>query len=237
MAVTTTPKDLLEWAYSKSTKNNPGQLATEDTELFQLVIRVIRKMYSVAARVNPTHFATSADVSPPGANLPWQMPDGVESLYYITDAAGAEIITVPYNDRQCEPTRPALYYEGKAFYEAGNANDPDPTADTLTFRFSRVPADPADVNGVIDSMWDEAYNELLVLEIAGELAKKDAGTTGRDQELVYIAGQRDEWLRLFIMHLEHNVANQVKRFALSRINTPTLVPLKDLLVGGSNVSI
>ena len=237
MAVTTTPKDLLEWAYSKSTKNNPGQLATEATELFELAIRVIRKFYAIAPRVNPTYFATSSIVAAPGAGLPWARPEGAEAVFYVTDGAGAEIISVPYNDRTCEPSKAAVYRMGKAYYSAGNTNDPAPATDALTFWYSKRPTDPADVNSVIDLTWEETYNELLVLELAGELAKKDAGTTGRDAELAYIAGQRDEWLRLFIMFLEHETMNEVRRHNLSRFNVPSLIPLTDLLVGGSTVRL
>lgn len=234
MAVTTTPKDLMEAAYAKSMKNNPGQIATESTELLQLVIRTIRKFYSVAARVNPLHFATSATVTFPGASTPWTRPEGAESVYRLETAAGAEIVVVPENDRDAEEGLAAVYYQGKKYYEAGNASDPDPSADSIVFWYSKRPTDPASITATIDADWDEAYNELLILEIALYLTNKD----GRAEELAHLHGEREEWLRLFIMFLEHETVGIRHRFGhIRRFNTPSSVSLNDLLIGGSSVKL
>jgi hypothetical protein len=234
MAVTTTPEMLMEWAYSKSLKNNPGQIATESVELFQLVIRTIRKFYSIGARVNPLFFADSELVTAPGSATPWARPEGAESVFRIDKDDGTEVVVVPFDDRTAESGKPGVYRIAKNYYEAGNAGDPDPAADDLTFWFAKRPDDPADYQSVIDAMWEEAYNELLVLEIAAYLANKD----GRAEETAHLAAERDEWLRMFIMFLEHETANEVRRFAhIRRINTMSLVPLNDLLVGGTTVKI
>jgi hypothetical protein len=62
MSVVTTPQDILYAAYAKSTKNSPGTIATESTELLQLVIRSLRGLYALAARVNPSFFATRQNI-------------------------------------------------------------------------------------------------------------------------------------------------------------------------------
>ena len=326
MAVTTTPEDLMEWAYSKSTKNNPGAIATESTELFQLVIRMLRKFFSIAARVNPLYFAGSEAVAAPGAGQGWERPEGAESIFQIefdglgrlatptyvgngngtlaitvvgaslqagtytlvctaeaTDAGtfklvapdgtevdttiavgtpkttthmtiglvdgsedfdigdtftivvtGRNVVVVPFDDLACEAGLPALYRMGKTFYSAKNSKDPDPATDILTFWFSRRPTDPTDYVDTIDSQWEEAYNELVVLEIAAYLAHKD----DRAGELQMLVKDRDEWLRLFIMFLEHETSNERRRYGhLRRFNTQSLVPISDLLVGGSTVKL
>jgi hypothetical protein len=238
MAVTTTPEELMEAAYAKSMKNSPGQIASESTELLQVVIRTLRKFYSIAARVNPLYFADQTVVAAPGAAQPWPRPEGAESVFYITDSSGDEVVVVPFDDRTAESGKAAVYRVGKNYYSAGNANDPDPATDALTFWLSPRPTDPADFQSAISADWEEAYNELIVLELAAYLAKKDAGTTGRDVELTHLAEERDEWLRLFIMFLEHETANEVRRFGhVKRINIQTLVPLNDLLIGGTTVKI
>ena len=83
MAVTTTPTDLIEAAYAKSMKNNPGQIATETTELLQVVIRMLRKFYSIAARVNPLYFADTEAVAPTADGSGWERPEGAESIFRI----------------------------------------------------------------------------------------------------------------------------------------------------------
>jgi hypothetical protein len=328
MAVTTTPQDLMEWAYSKSTKNNPGAIATESTELFQLVIRMVRKFFSIAARVNPLYFAGSEEVAAPGADTGWERPEGAESIFQVefhglgriasqsfsgvgngvltisavgddlkagtytlictaessnagtfklTDpdgtiveasitvaavsptvtthmtvaiadgsedfdvddtfsvvVSGKNVVVVPFDDLTCESGLPALYRMGKTFYTAGNTLDPDPATDALTFWFSRRPDDPSSYTATIDDQWEEAYNELIVLEIAAYLAHKD----DRQGELQLLVKDRDEWLRLFIMFLEHETSNERRRYGhLRRFNTQSLVPISDLLVGGSTVKL
>lgn len=234
MAVTTTPQDFMDAAYAKSMKNNPGQIATESTELLQLVIRTLRKFYSVAARVNPYYFATSSEVAAPGSATPWARPEGAESVFRIRKADGTEVMVVPEDDRDAEEGKPAVYRWGKNYYEAGNTSDPDPATDALTFYYSKRPTDPATVATTVDSTWEEAYNELVILEIAAYLANKD----GRAEEMAQLAAERDEWLRLFIMFLEHETANERRRFGhLRRFNTQSLVPLNDLLIGGTTVKI
>jgi hypothetical protein len=228
----------MDAAYAKSMKNNPGQIATESTELFQLVIRTVRKFYSIAARVNPLYFAGSSVVAAPGAGTPWDRPEGAESIFRLETAAGDEVVVVPFDDRTAESGKPSVYRMGKQYYEAGNASDPDPSTDSLTFWYSQRPTDPTDYVSAIDSQWEEAYNELLVLELAAYLAKKDAGTTGRDVEVAALAHERDEWLRLYIMFLEHETACELRRWAhIRRFNTMSLVPLNDLLVGGTTVKL
>lgn len=234
MAVTTTPTDLLEAAYAKSLKNNPGQILTEATEGLSLVIRIIRKFYAIAARVNPLYFAESNTVSFPGAGNPWPRPEGVESVFWIENLSGAEVVVVPIKDRKADSLTPSLYRLGKNYHSAGNANDPDPSSDNLVFWGSKRPDDPADITSTIDSMWEEQFNELLILEIGAELANKD----GRVEEMAYLAAERDTWLRLFIMFLEHETVNVHSRWgSVHRFTTPSLIPLTDLLVGGTTVKI
>jgi len=327
MAVTTTPTDLIEAAYAKSMKNNPGQIATETTELLQVVVRMLRKFYSIAARVNPLYFADTEVVAPTASGDGWTRPEGAESIFRIekkkagtpvytadntgdgvvtvtvgpdavlgayvlectaeagnggtfklTDPAGViaaadvavgtlhtttgelnvlvadgaedwdtgdiititvtdqEVVVVPENDRGAESGLPAVYRKGKTFYAAGNTYDPVETAlgDSLTFWYSKRPDDPASVDGVVDLSWEEAYNELVILEIALYLSNKD----GRNEEMAQLASERDEWLRLFIMFLEHETSNERRRYGhLRRFNTQSLVPLNDLMIGGTTVKL
>lgn len=233
MAVTITPRDLIEAAYAKSTKNAPGTIATESTELLNLVNRMVRKFYIIAARVNPVYFASTTQVAAPGAATPWDRPEGAESIFRI-ESGGSEVVVVPFDDRTAEEGIAAVYRIGKQFYEAGNANDPDPSSDALDFWFSKRPTDAANLDATLDSSWEEQFNEMLVLELAIYLANKD----GRADEIGMLVKDRDEWLRMFILFLEHETANERRRFGhIRRFNTQSLVSINDLLIGGSTVDL
>jgi len=237
MAVTTTPRQILTAAYAKSTKNRPGTIATESTELLQVVIRAMRGLYALAARVNPTFFATDTDVA--FASPGWLRPDLAESIFRIertaattggTGAAGDEVVVVPFDDRTAESGIGAVYRIGQTYRPAGNA--PDPTGGTLKFYYSKRPSDPANLDATVDSMWTEQFNELLILEVAMYLALKD----GRGDEVAALRGDRDTWARLFIAFLEHGEVNERRRFGhLRRFNTNTVIPLGQLLAGGANL--
>jgi hypothetical protein len=141
-------------------------------------------------------------------------------------------------DKNAESGKPAIYRMAKAYYATGNTSDPNPASDALTFWYSRRPTDPASLTGTIDSMWEEQFNELLILEVAMYLALKDSGTTGRDVELMGLRLSRDENLRLFIMFLEHETARVAHRFGhIRRFVSESMVPLNDLMVGGTSVKL
>lgn len=227
MAVVTTPQDIIEAAYARSTKNNPGAIATDATELLNLVNRTMRKAFALAARVNPAYFATQTSVPAPGAGLPWARPEGAESVFRI-ELGGVEVVVVPFDDKTAETGSKCVYRVGKNYYAAGNAGDPNPASDALVFWYSKRPTDAALTTSTLDSMWEEQFNDLLIVEVAIYLAKKD----GRVEELQPLMEERDEWLRLFVMFLEHETANERKRYAYAkRFQTQTLVPVPDLWGG------
>ncbi len=239
MPVTTTPRMILEGAYAKSTKNKPGTIATESTELLQVVIRSMRGLYAVAARVNPTFFAEEATVA--AVSGAWPRPELAESIFRIertttttggTGSAGDEVVVVPFDDRKAESGIGAVYRIGQNFKSAGNA--PDPTGGDLKFFYSKRPTDPANLDATLDALWTEQFNELLILEVAIYLALKDA----RADEVVALRSDRDTWVRLFVAFLEHSEVNERRRHGhVRRFNTNTLVPITSLLAGGSDLKL
>jgi len=238
VAVTTTPTDIIVAAYAKSIKNKPAHIATEATELLQLVIRSLRGLYSVGARVNPTFFAEDDDITL-GSGA-WARPEIAESIFWIervagttggTGSAGDEVKVVPFNDRAAEVGMNAVYEFAQKFKSAGNT--PDPTGGDLKFYYSKRPTDPADVDSVLDALWQESYNELLILEVAIYLAIKDS----RETEIRNLKGERDSWARLFIQFLEHSTAGRIHRFGQRHtIVTNRLIPLESMFAGGANLA-
>jgi hypothetical protein len=233
--VTTTVRDILTAAYNRSTKNKPGTIATESTELVQVVLRRQRFYYALAPRINYTYYAGFADVtadreSGGPINEGWPRPQEAEAVFRlewthettgpVVQAARTEIKIVGCDDPGAEQGMPAVFRIGQTYFPAGNALDP--TGGMIRMFFSRRPTDPKQLTDKLDPQWTEQFNELLILDVARYLAKKD----GRTSEATDFQDERKEVLLDWAMFLEHCDVNEVRRFANSRrFNSTTLVPL------------
>jgi hypothetical protein len=226
--VTTTVQDILDAAYAKSRWNVPGQTATEDPELLEVVGRAQRGLFTLGARVNPVAFAMSEDLVADGGTA-WWWPDALEALLRL-EVSGSEVIVVPFDQRGADPGRPAVYYLGNKFYPSGNAADPTPGSDTLTAWFAKRPAMPTALTDELDPLWREAFNDLLSLEVAIHMALKEH----RDGELATLQRDRDKWLTQYVAHLEHVVPFEVRGWGHTRVTvTNQIVPLRDLVAGST----
>lgn len=231
MAVTTTPRAIIEGAHGKSLKNKAGQIATDATELLNVVIRATRGLWAFAARINPTFFSTSTSVA--FASPGWARPVNAESVFRIENVTPVEVVVVDIDDRKAETGKPAVYRLGQIYRGAGNALDP--ISGNLTFFFSKRPTDPANLDALLDPLWEgaEQFNELAILEVAIYLALKD----GRAEEIPGLTADRDNWAQLFAAFLEHETVNVVRRYGhVRRFNTDSLVPVMSLLAGPAQVA-
>ena len=219
MAVTTTPRIILDGAYAKSNANKPSTMATESSELLRVVTRAIRSLYTIAARVNPYFFAKYEIVAyDASAGVDgWPRPEAAESVFSIqanptTDGgaipAGTEITVVPQGDLIALASGMyALYSLGKVFRPFAGALGP--INGSITIYYSRVADAPATLNTALDYQWVEQFDELLKLEVAVHLAIKDR----RTQEIADLKEERNRWAQMFIMFLEHEHINEQSRFA------------------------
>jgi hypothetical protein len=240
--VTTTVQNILTAAYALSTKNKPGTIATESTELLEVVKRALRGIYSAAARIDNTFFAGVGEVTanaesggPAGEG--WERPQEAESIFRIERTRGTtggvgdpndEVVLVPYDDRKAEEGMGAVYRIGQAFFPAGNT--PDPTGGELRFFFSRRPDDPESLASTLDSQWTEQFNDILIFDVGAYLARKD----GREPEAAALLGEMGKCAARFVAFLEHKESNERRRFAhVRRINTNTLVSVMQLMGAGS----
>lgn len=229
MAVTTTGQDILDAAYAKSLKNRPGEIATAGTELLKLVVRSMHGLYAYAARVNPIFFAETASVA--FASPGWARPALAESVIRIENGT-AEVVVVPYNQRDAEPGKPAVWRFGQ-IYRPASAGGLDPQGGSLTFFYAKRPTTPASLAATLDALWTEQFNELLVLEVAIYLALKD----GRGEEVPGLTADRDRWVTMFTAFLEHETAQERRSYGhVHRFTGPSLVPLVSLLAGGSSAA-
>lgn len=240
MAVTTTPRSIIEAAYAKSLKNKAGTIATEGTELLQLVIRIFRSLYAGAARINPLFFSESPSVAFAGSG--WARPEGAQLIYRLEAgngsgfAVGTEVIVVPFDQRNAEPGKPAVYRLGQVYRPAsGSATVApiSPQAGSLTFFYSKRPTTPATLDTTVDPLWIEDFNEIPILRVARFLAMKD----GRAEEVGAIESELNDWVTQFIAFLEHETVGEIRNYGhVWRFNAPSLIPVVSLLSGTSKVS-
>lgn len=221
----TTARAVLEQAYLTSSKNDPREIEASSEPLAR-VNRALAKAFAVAARVNPAYFALRSVVQPTGGS--WPRPAEANSVFFLQDAAGAEVAVVPFYDPDAEPSRPAVYELGGRFYGAGRTNDP---TGPLTVWASRHAAPAASLDTSLDASFPEAFAPLLAADVAVELALKD----GRDEEVPGLVAARDFWLRLFVAHLEHATVGEAARF-VRRFRGPAL-QAGSLFTGGSEVAL
>lgn len=225
-----TPQDILDRAYAKSKKNIPGRIVTEATEGLDLVNRVVRTFFQIGIRVNLTFYGDASDVaySAPG----WARPGLAYAVYRIEMADGTEVVTVPLEQKSLMVPKPSLFRFGQVWRSAGNANDP--TNETLTFYYSKLPADAGALDAAIDSMWPTAYAELAALECALYMARKDS----RAEEIPDLRAERDLWLRLYIAFLKDETVGVQQSYATPQyFDTDALVPIASLLIGGTDVEL
>lgn len=226
MAVTTTVQQIITGALTRSSKNSPGVIANNTSELVEVVRRSLTGLFTYAARVNPTYFADTQAVTLSGGV--WVRPETAESIFRIEQSDSTEVVVVPFDDRKAELGMPAVYRFGQKFRSAGNPLDP--TTGDLTFFFSKRPAVVTALSDVIDPLWNESYNDLLISEVAIYLALKD----GRADEIADLRADRDKWAMLFTAFLEHETVGERRRFGLvNRYATASIVPLNSLLAGGA----
>lgn len=209
MAVTTTPRTIVNAAYATNAENRPEYIATGETELLDVVSRGMRKLYALAASLNPTYFGTTGDVAFAAGG--WTRPEDAEAVFRIEDSDDEEVLVVPFDDRTLYGGDPAaVYFLGRKFYGAGNQGDP--TSGTLTFWYSRRPTTPADLDTVVDADWPEQFNMLLILYVVRYLEFKD----GRVENLPALDGRITEWEALYATFLTNATANETRRFEAPR---------------------
>lgn len=222
MAVTTVGQDIFNAALAKSTKNEASNYSP--SEMIARINNRLSGIYEVAARVNPLFFAETTDeVETAGV---WSRPEEALSIVKIEDSTPDPVIIVPHDDQLAEPSKLCVYEFGQEFFAITNATG-TPTGD-LTFWHARRPTPVANLSpATLDAQWREDFNELLILEVAIELAAKD----GRPDELVNLKEDRNSWLTRFASFLQISTAGEARRFGHKKIiNINELTPL---LAGGA----
>lgn len=212
----TTPRDILVAAFGYSSKNRPEQIESRKEELFEVVMRAMRGLYTLSAEINPEFMGKQANVGFAAGG--WTQPADAEAVYYMENPAGDEVVVVPRSDRKADLARPCVWKLGRMYLSAGNALDP--TAGNILFLYSQRAVKPATVDTAFDASWPTDHDGLLVTETAMHLALND----GRKDEAAFIQPDRDRAAFRFVARLEHDNVNTVYSYGASRnYNVPNLI--------------
>lgn len=192
--MTTTAQQLIEAAYSRSTANDPGKLAT-DGELLGVANRVYHALYALAAAAAPERFLSRTTLTLAGSPAAATLSTDIIDLRRIQTSVGAKVNVIPVEeiDRGWH-LAPAVYRQGLTIVSRGATSDPV-AGDVLTLFQLDAPADLSALATALDTRFPLRHVELIVVEIAMYLATKD---TGRDAaEFAALKQFRDMQLEAF----------------------------------------
>lgn len=207
-----TPEEIILAAYGYSKHNTRGQIASEQGELLPLVGRRLRLYFAEAARENQTVTAIRVTVSPVAGA--WARPTELESVIGA-EQGGEEVTILPWDQRHLEPSKPCIYPLGQVYYPAGTANDPDTGAD-IDFFGPKVADLPSLLNDDLDVLWPRQFSELLVLDVAMYLARKD----GRQNELAALQQEWQAFHDRWLLWLGHEDAAEARAHTTQRRANP-----------------
>lgn len=225
---TTTVQDILDQSYATSKANVPMAAASESGELRILVGRTLRRLYSIAARVNPAYFGDIVSMQHNGTTG-WPRPQGAEAVFMLKNHAdNSPIVVVDWTNPKAEYGKPCVLPYGQIYRPAGNASDPATTV-VIDAYYSISPAIPTLLTSILHDTWDMQHDDFLVQAVGYYLAKKDK----RMDEIPLYQKELTENLTLFVAHLEHADVGIVKSHSqMIRFNSPSLVSLTSILMGG-----
>jgi hypothetical protein len=217
-------QDVILAALARSSKNQSTYLATNASELLSALNRSLRGAYAIASRVSPEYVGVIVAVT--GVSGVWARPAAAEQVWWVEKTNGTEVAVVPPSERAAEAGRPSVYRIGRNYYTVGRTvpvADPTPT-EVLNFYAAMRPAALATITDALPATWDDAYDNLLVLDLALYLALKD----GRLEELGALRTERQAWLSLYVNFVATESTVLRRRFNLPA--PPALPELSNLLL-------
>jgi hypothetical protein len=190
----TTVQNLVEAAYSRSTANDPGKLAT-DGELIAVANRIYHIIYALAAAASPERFTAKTTLTLTGSPPSVASPVDVIDIRRLETAAGLKVNIIPVEEKDRGwHLPPAVFRQGSTIVSRAAASDPV-VGDVLTAWLLDAPTDLTALANTIDSRFPTRHVELIVVELAMYLATKDSG---RDAgEFAALKNYRDMQMEAF----------------------------------------
>lgn len=192
--MSTTAQQLIEAAYSRSTANDPGKLAT-DGELLSVANRIYQALFALAAAAAPERFVSRTTITLSGSPAAGTLSTDIIDVRRVQNASGGKVNVIPLEElERLWHLAPSVYRQGGSLISRGGAGDPV-ASDVLTVWQLDAPANLALLTDSIDARYPTRHVELIVVEMAMYLATKD---TGRDAaEFAALKMVRDTQLEAF----------------------------------------
>jgi hypothetical protein len=200
----TTVRQILDAAYATSSRNRPGTIANESVELVGVVQRALNGLFADALKHNRVFYAVRRVVAFDPVVVGWPRPARTYSIIRIEKPSGEEVVEVPFDNREADVSRPAVYAVGRNFHSAGNSADP--VNGNLAMICSVFPAVLANVDSVIDPLWPEEFNGLLIMRVARYLAAKDS----RPEDAAAIMSEWEPEYGLYVGYLREHTTTLVR---------------------------
>lgn len=172
-----TAQVIVEAAFSRSTKNDPGKLAV-DGEMIGTLDRVHQTLYAVAAVAAPERHTVGVNLvlAASIATIPTDSIDlrRVEG-FAGTVAAGSKINVIPVEEKDRSwHIAPRMYRLSSTLVSLGGVGDPG-AADMVKLFHLDAPAAITVLGSTTDARFPKRYDELLIVTMAIYLSTKDAG--------------------------------------------------------------
>lgn len=191
-----TVQEVINIAYARNKRAQQEVDATPE-ELFRVLEEIMGRWFSAGTRVNLEWFTIEDTISYNDEDRGWRRPAAAESVHLIMDGA-TKVAKVPFDQKDAEPAKPAVYRLAGVYRTATSANGPG-AGKSLTFFYCRRPLQIRSAEAELDPMWPAGHEALLGLELALFLSRKD----NRNDDLDSLMAQRDECARWYIEFLEH----------------------------------
>lgn len=204
-------------AMARSYRNRGTVLAPDVPELVDALNLIFQERYGQASGLNPAVFLKTAVLAWTGAN--WVIPADCDTMVKMTKASGEEVFVVAIDNLTAEPTEAAVYRQGRAYFPAGNPNDP--VNQPLIAYYDQIPAALVDDTSVPDAAWPQQFDTMIVLDLALWLAMKD----GRTDDLQALTPEHGRWDGQYQEWLERESLGLIRQFAKAA-TSPAVVSAK-----------
>lgn len=168
----TTAQQILEAAYSRSTGNDPGKLATDD-ELLARLRRIYSGLFALAARQRPDDYATKTAQTLIGGDAHFALAPDTIDVRRMQTATGAKVHLIPATElERTWHVPPSMYRTGNTVTSRGAAGDPI-RGDVLTVWLLGPAAALAALTDALDAVFPIRHVDILINDIALYLDAKD----------------------------------------------------------------
>lgn len=175
-----TCQQLIEAAYSRSTANDAGKLAT-DLELIGELDRTYQRFYAELAIASGDNALSTSALTLAGTPATATLPTDVIDVVRVEKATdGSKVYLIPASEKdRAWHLSPAVYRQGTTLVSRNRVGDPV-SGMVLTTYVLDAPAALTALGSTLDPRWPHRFDSLLVLDLALYLSDKDVDRNPQD---------------------------------------------------------